>query len=129
MKSVLFLFLFILLIFLLILTPPVQKFITGKVENYLEKKLQTKVEIGSILFGLSGNLNLKNVYVEDRQKDTLLSGGTIKAHYHVQQQCLLVTLDVRPVVQQLTIHGTSRSTQHVHFVVQLVYLGIGHWHI
>jgi hypothetical protein len=80
LKSILFLFLFIVFVFLILLTPPAQRFITGKVENYLQKKLKTKVEIGSISFGLSGNINLQNVYIEDRTKDTLVSGGTIKAH-------------------------------------------------
>jgi translocation and assembly module TamB len=79
LKTVLFLFLFIVLIFLLVLTPPVQRFMTGKVENYLREKLKTKVEIGSISFGLSGKVNLENVYIEDLAKDTLVSGGVIKA--------------------------------------------------
>ncbi|HEU4472277.1 MAG TPA: translocation/assembly module TamB domain-containing protein, partial [Flavisolibacter sp.] len=80
LKTVLFLFLFVVLLFLLILTPPVQRFLTGKVETYLQNKLKTEVEIGSISFGLSGNINLENVYIEDRTKDTLVSGGVIKAH-------------------------------------------------
>lgn len=80
LKSILFLFLFIVFVFIMILTPPVQRFLTGKVESYLQNKLKTKVEIGSISFGLSGNVNLKNVYIEDHTKDTLVSGGLIKAH-------------------------------------------------
>jgi hypothetical protein len=80
LKSILFIFLFIVLVFLLLLTPPVQRFLTGKVENYLTNKLKTRVEIGSISFGLSGRINLENVYIEDRTKDTLVSGGSIKAH-------------------------------------------------
>jgi translocation and assembly module TamB len=80
LKSILFLFLFIVFVFLMILTPPVQHFLTGKVQSYLQDKLKTKVEIGSISFGLSGNINLQNVYIEDKTKDTLVSGGTIKAH-------------------------------------------------
>jgi hypothetical protein len=80
LKSILFLFLFIVFVFLILLTPPAQRFLTGKVENYLQKKLKTRVEIESISFGLSGNINLQNVYIEDRTKDTLVSGGTIKAH-------------------------------------------------
>ncbi|HTM92831.1 MAG TPA: translocation/assembly module TamB domain-containing protein [Flavisolibacter sp.] len=80
LKSVLFIFLFIVFVFLILLTPPAQRFLTGKVEGYLQKKLQTRVEIGSISFGLSGNINLQNVYIEDKTKDTLVSGGTIKAH-------------------------------------------------
>ena len=83
LKTILFLFLFIILIFLLILTPPVQRFMTGKVENYLTKKLNTKVEVGRIAFGLSGDVSLRNVYIEDLSKDTLLSGGTIKANLNL----------------------------------------------
>ncbi|MDQ3278042.1 MAG: hypothetical protein M3Q06_06935, partial [Bacteroidota bacterium] len=80
LKTILFILLFIVLIFLLILTPPVQRFLTAKVENYLEQKLKTRVDIERIGFGLSGNIYLNNVYLEDKSRDTLLSGGTIKAH-------------------------------------------------
>src|SRR5215213_5695798 len=80
LKSILFLFLFIVFVFLVLLTPPAQRFVTGKVESYLQKTLKTKVQIGSISFGLSGNINLQNVYIEDKTKDTLISGGVIKAH-------------------------------------------------
>src|SRR5829696_649380 len=80
LKTVLFLFLFIVFIFLLILTPPVQRFMTGKVESYLQNKLKTRVEIGSISFGLSGKVSLEKVYLEDKSKDTLMSGGVVKAH-------------------------------------------------
>ncbi len=80
LKTLLFLFLFIALVFLLILTPPVQKFLTGKAQSYLENKLKTRVQIGRISFGLSGNISLQNVYIEDRTKDTLVAGGAIKAH-------------------------------------------------
>jgi translocation and assembly module TamB len=80
LKSILFLFLFVVFVFLIVLTPPVQHYLTGKVESYLQNKLKTRVEIGSISFGLSGNINLKNVYIEDKTKDTLVAGGLIKAH-------------------------------------------------
>ena len=80
LKTVLFIFLFVVFLFLLILTPPVQRFLTTKVESYLQNKLKTKVEIGSISFGLSGKIGLENVYIEDRTKDTLVAGGAIKAH-------------------------------------------------
>jgi autotransporter translocation and assembly factor TamB len=65
--------------FVFVLTPPAQRFISAKIENYLEKKLATKVEIGRISFDLAGNMSLKEIYIEDRRKDTLLSGGMIKA--------------------------------------------------
>ncbi|HYO21355.1 MAG TPA: hypothetical protein VER36_03050, partial [Flavisolibacter sp.] len=80
LKSILFLMLFIVVVFLLVLTPPVQKFLTAKAENFLQNKLKTRVEIGGVSFGLSGRVHLKDIYLEDRTKDTLLSGGTIKAN-------------------------------------------------
>ncbi|MGN6166039.1 MAG: DUF748 domain-containing protein, partial [Flavisolibacter sp.] len=80
LKVVLFLFLFIVLVFILVLTPPVQHFLTGKVQHYLQEKLKTRVEIGSISFGLSGKVNLENIYLEDKTKDTLLAGGSVKTH-------------------------------------------------
>ncbi|MGZ8538589.1 MAG: DUF748 domain-containing protein, partial [Flavisolibacter sp.] len=80
LKTILILFLFVCFVFILVLTPPVQRFLTTKVEGYLENKLKTRVEIGTISFGLSGNINLKDVYLEDRNKDTLLAGGLVKAH-------------------------------------------------
>ena len=80
LKLILALFLLIVLVFILILTPPVQRFMTTKVESYLQNKLKTRVEIGSISFGLSGRVVLQNVYIEDRTKDTLLSGASIKSH-------------------------------------------------
>lgn len=85
LKTLLFIFLFVVLVFLLILTPPVQRFLTTKVDNYLEKKLQTRVDIGRIGFGLSGNVSLENVYIEDKTKDTLASGGALKAHLNIMK--------------------------------------------
>ncbi|HEV7621764.1 MAG TPA: hypothetical protein VGO09_08530, partial [Flavisolibacter sp.] len=83
LKTILFIILFILLIFFLIFTPPVQRFLTSKVQNYLENKLHTKVQIGSISFGLSGKINLENIYIQDQTRDTLISGGAIKAHLNL----------------------------------------------
>ena len=83
LKVVLFILLFIVLLFLLLLTPPVQRYATTKVESYLRNKLKTRVEIGSIGFGLSGNVNLNDIYIEDQTKDTLLSGGSFKANVNI----------------------------------------------
>ena len=80
LKIILFLLLFVVVLLLLLLTPPVQKFATTKVEAFLENKLQTKVEIGRIAISLPRKVSLQNVYIEDRTKDTLLSGGSIRAN-------------------------------------------------
>jgi translocation and assembly module TamB len=85
LKTVLFIVLFLLIVVLLIQTAPVQNFLRKKAVAYLEKKLQTKVAVGRIYIGLPKNVVLENIYVEDRGKDTLLSGGKVKANLNLYQ--------------------------------------------
>jgi hypothetical protein len=84
-KVILFILLFAVVLFLLVLTPPAQRFATSKVETYLQKKLKTRVEIGSITFGLTGRINLKDVYIEDQTRDTLIAGGNIYANLTISK--------------------------------------------
>ncbi len=85
LKTVLGIFFLILVVFLLILTPPVQNFLRKKMVSYLENKLDTKVAVGRIYVGLPKNIVLENIYIEDKQKDTLLAGGKIKANINLWQ--------------------------------------------
>ncbi|MGZ8540638.1 MAG: translocation/assembly module TamB domain-containing protein [Chitinophagaceae bacterium] len=85
LKTILWIFFLIVVVFLLILTPPVQNFLRKKVVAYLEKKLETRVEVGRIYIGLPKNVVLENIYLEDRQKDTLFSGGKIKVNIGIWQ--------------------------------------------
>ncbi|RYZ83075.1 MAG: hypothetical protein EOP04_20685, partial [Proteobacteria bacterium] len=80
MKTVLWIFLLIVVVFLLILTPPVQRFICNKATNYLENKLHTRVEIGRLFITLSGKIAVDDIYVEDQAKDTLLSAGKLRVN-------------------------------------------------
>src|SRR5687767_4197697 len=68
----------IVLILILIQTPPVQNFIVQKATAFLEKKLNTRVDIGKVYIGFPKNIVLENIYIEDQKKDTLLAGGKIK---------------------------------------------------
>lgn len=77
LKTLLTLFLILLIVFFLIQTPFVQDIVRGKAENYLSRKLKTRVRIGDLSIVLFRSVTLKNVYIEDRQKDTLLSAGLI----------------------------------------------------
>jgi len=79
-KTILFIILFFLVILLLVQTGPVQNIVRVKAVAYLEKKLQTRVEVGRAYVGFPKNVVLENIYIEDRQKDTLLSGGRIEAN-------------------------------------------------
>jgi hypothetical protein len=66
-----------LLVFIFVQTPPGQNFVRGKVQSFLQKKLHTRVEIGKLDIDFPNSLSLKNVYIEDQTKDTLISGGMI----------------------------------------------------
>ena len=71
--------LFILAVIIL-QTPQGQKFVRGKVQSYLQNKLKTKVEIGKLDISFPNSILLKNVYIEDQTKDTLISGGLMKVN-------------------------------------------------
>ncbi|MEO5997335.1 MAG: hypothetical protein ABIN89_11365, partial [Chitinophagaceae bacterium] len=78
LRTVLIIVLLIITILILIQTPPVQSFIVKKATAFLEKKLKTRVEIGRLYIGFPKNIVIENIYLEDRKKDTLLFGGSLK---------------------------------------------------
>ena len=61
-------------VFIFINTNAGKKIVRNQVEKYLENKLKTRVDIGSVDYSLPKWLKIKNVYVEDRKKDTLFYG-------------------------------------------------------
>src|ERR1700722_421854 len=77
LKTLLTLFLVLLLIFFLIQTPFVQDFARAKAEKYLSRKLKTRVRVGHLDIAFFRSVTLKDVYIEDRHRDTLLSAGLI----------------------------------------------------
>lgn len=78
-KTILFIILFLLIILLLLQTGPVQNVLRKNAVTWLQKKLQTRVEVGRVHVTWPKDIVLENVYLEDRQKDTLLSGDKIVA--------------------------------------------------
>jgi translocation and assembly module TamB len=96
-KTILFIILFLLVILLLIQTGPVQDVLRVKAVAYLQKKLKTKVEVGKVYIGLPKNIILENVYIEDRQKDTLLSGGKIEANLDLFKLIFKNQMDIQSI--------------------------------
>src|ERR1700744_6103745 len=80
LRTLLTMFIVLLLIFFLIQTPFVQDYVRGQAEKYLARKLKTKVRVGHLDIGFFESVTLKDVYLEDRRKDTLLSAGLIDVH-------------------------------------------------
>lgn len=60
-----------------------KKVVKNRVQSYLQEKLKTKVEIGAVDYRLPEWLELKNVYIEDQQKDTLLYGETLRVNLNM----------------------------------------------
>jgi len=108
LKTIAFLLLFVVLVFVLLLTPPVQRFLTAKVQHYLENKLHTKVLIGRISFGLSGKIGLNDVFIGDKTNDTLVSGGSIRAHLNYLK---LFSNEVR--VKDLELNNVTAKIKRV----------------
>lgn len=73
----------VLAITLLLQTQWAQEQLRGVAVNYLEKKLKTKVSIGSIRINWLYNLELDKVYFEDQQKKPLLYLGKLEASYRL----------------------------------------------
>lgn len=68
----------IIIIILLLQTPWAQNIIRSKAQTWLAGKLHTRVEIKELSVGFPRTVSLGGVYIEDRQKDTLLSGKKLE---------------------------------------------------
>lgn len=76
--GVLFVIILLIAIVFLIRTPMVQNFARKKIVSYLQSKLHTRVEVGNLYIDFPEKVVLKNIYLEDLSKDTLLYGGKIE---------------------------------------------------
>ena len=64
---------------LVLQVPGVQSFIAQKAVSSISGKTHTRIEIGSVSIGFTHTLVLRNLFVEDRRGDTLLSVQTLAA--------------------------------------------------
>lgn len=73
----------ILLLFITVLIciriPAVQNYIVGKVTAYAEKKTGTTISVGNIYIGFPSTVILKEVFLDDLEKDTLVYAQEISA--------------------------------------------------
>jgi len=69
----------LILVLLVVLSlPPTQRFLTHKAETYLGDKIKSKVRIEEIGVSFPKFIHLKNIYLEDRDQDTLFSCRSLK---------------------------------------------------
>jgi autotransporter translocation and assembly factor TamB len=53
-------------------------FIKNQAQHYLQQKLKTKIYIGQLNYDIPNEFELGNIYIEDKNKDTLLFAEKIK---------------------------------------------------
>ncbi|MBC7536430.1 MAG: translocation/assembly module TamB domain-containing protein [Ferruginibacter sp.] len=103
-----FLWLFVLIlslvvVFLVFINLPVGKrMVRDQVQNYLHKKLKTNVRIGFVDYSLPEWLEIKNIYLEDQHRDTLLFGGEVRVDLH-----LLKLLQGNTDIEKILLHNIS----------------------
>ena len=68
-----------LLLALLLGIPAVQNAVVRKATRIVSEKLDTEVRIGRVEIGYFGKVRVRDLYVEDYQKDTLLYAGRVEA--------------------------------------------------
>lgn len=80
-KVLLYILCFVLFIFaavaVLLNTNYGKKIVRNKVQTYLQKKIKTKFVIGSIDYRFPKSVEIRKIYIEDLQNDTLLYGERI----------------------------------------------------
>lgn len=65
-------------VWVLLQLPPVQTWLVHQATHQLSKNLRTTINIEHVDFSLFNRMNLEGVYVQDRNKDTLLYAGLVQ---------------------------------------------------
>ena len=66
---------------LLLDIPSVQNYVVDRAMSFFSRKLETRVEIGRIDLDLFSRVCIRDFYVEDYQKDTLLYAAEVKGRF------------------------------------------------
>ena len=82
--------------------PPVQRRLTREAQSFLEKKLDTRVEVGSIGLRFPYHLSLEKFLLEDQQGDTLVRVGSLVITVDMWK-----LIDQRIELQKITLEDAS----------------------
>ncbi|MDF2456982.1 MAG: hypothetical protein K0R51_2975 [Cytophagaceae bacterium] len=117
-----FLIVFVLLFVLawgVLKVPAVQNFLVNKATSFVSSKTHTRVELAYIDLEFPKSIILQGIFLDDKNKDTLLSVSEIKVDIS-----MLALLDNTLSVQQLTLHNAygrlSRSENDSTFNFQFL---------
>ena len=91
-----------------------------KVQSYLQNKIKTKFVIGSIDYSFPKSVEIKNFYLEDLQKDTLLYGERLTVDLDMFK-LLWSDIDIRKIelknIKANITRTTNDSNYNYHFLI------------
>lgn len=107
-------------LFLLFINMPMgRRVVKNQVQSYLEDKFKSKVNIGSIDYSLPKWIEINNVYIEDKNKDTLLYGEKIYVDVDMFRLAFGFT-NIREVAFQNIVINVQRSENDTSFNYQFI---------
>ncbi len=90
-----------------------KRIVRNQVQSYLQNKLKTKVSIGTIDYSLPEWIKIKNVYLEDQQKDTLIYGEELTVDLSMLK-LLRGNTDIQKILfRNIVINVNRRSSDSV----------------
>ncbi len=114
-------FLLVALLIALLYVPPVQNWITGKAEQFLVQKLNTKVAVGAIHLNFAGQVEISDLYVEDQQQDTLLRGESVAVRISIfplfRQQVILSDISLQGIKSKYVILDEEAGATNIDFII------------
>src|SRR4030095_5259878 len=105
---------------LLVQLPFVQNIVRKEAVSYLEKKLNTKVAIGHVSIVFPNRIALDDVYVEDRNRDTILSGGTMRVNMNILKLLFRKEVDIKSIKLENVVAKVKRELPDTAFNFQFI---------
>ncbi|WP_282049155.1 translocation/assembly module TamB domain-containing protein [Maribacter aquivivus] len=102
----------LLLFFILVLvvrTPWAQNFIVSKVTNYISDKTNTKVEVDKLYLTFSGDIQVENVFLEDKKGDTLFYTKSLQADIPIYPIIFKNSLSIDSVISDGVVAYINRA--------------------
>lgn len=88
-----------------------QNFVKNQAVSYLEGKIKTKIEVGTIEIGFPKKIILSDFYFEDQSKDTLLAGKSLKIDINLfellNNKVEINTIDLEKITANIKVNKDS----------------------